>query len=71
MPAFIDNLKKKQKDGHYDWTEVDNPLQGSGGTTDTVMIPAHGNHPVFDKGGTIAPPKLKTTKSTGKKTYFF
>lgn len=73
MPNFIDGLEKKKKEGYYDWKETDNPIQDAGAQTSTVMIPEHGNHPVFENGGEVLRPsgKSSTPKSSGKKTYFF
>jgi len=69
MPVISD-YEKKKKEGYYDWKEVDNPIPNS---SDTVMIPEHGNHQVFEKGGSAFPPPGKNTgnkKSSGKK-YFY
>lgn len=69
MPVISDYSKKK-KEGYYDWKEVDNPVPKS---SETVMIPEHGNHPVFTQGGTCAPPVTKNSapkKASGKKFFY-
>lgn len=69
MP-IIEDLNKKKKDGYFDWVETDNPIPNS---SDTVMIPADGNHPVFTSGGTVIPPVGKSTgekKASGKKFFY-